>query len=570
MKCATLIICLALACPLAFAGEASKKAALPYKDAPAVVAKLKALGEGSALMLGKYRVMPKNAAKIHHTFKNGPGRRDFGNKMPYAPDRETAMYCGANHGAPHRLSDVWEFHLGSNTWHLICPPGLDGTQLRRWSNKARKANKEIKKGKDVEKNKAWLAGPYTDYCKKWWSGVEFKDGYVQDKVNGGPVRPWHTWDGVTYDEKTKRLYWAVLDSDNVEKDPRKNKGDHRNKARALAKYTGQDPEKLAAAVKTGSSMYMYDPLKKRWTKQMGTGPLPIMRAMGGTLHYLSDIDKTIWYACVGCTPRGYDEGMWSYDANTNSWKELIPGGRLSYLVKKKKTAPGGELQVAYSVKHQTLLAVRKEMTFAYDVKANSWARVADNPGCGWDSMSVFDYDSNADVFILVSKQGGQWSAKPWTLAAYDPKTDKWETVAFKGSALPQDPPKRAWSQHYSGYYDPRHNVFVLYVARSRRTWVYRHKNTVPKKKAEVPGPKSATSSLGSDRSDMSKKSDAPRPKAKPTVRSPQQVCTGWFSAAKNYRKVGMLADARRCLSKIVKTYPETDWARKARIELARL
>ncbi len=32
----------------------------------------------------------------------------------------------------------------------------------------------------------------------------------------------------------------------------------------------------------------------------------------------------------------------------------------------------------------------------------------------------------------------------------------------------------------------------------------------------------------------------------------------------------MLGDARRCLNKIIKTYPRTEWARKARGELARL
>ena len=64
----------------------------------------------------------------------------------------------------------------------------------------------------------------------------------------------------------------------------------------------------------------------------------------------------------------------------------------------------------------------------------------------------------------------------------------------------------------------------------------------------------------------SDRSDAP----KPAGRSPEQVCTGWFSAARNYARNGMTDDARRCLNNIVSGYPGTDWAAKAAAELARL
>ena len=46
--------------------------------------------------------------------------------------------------------------------------------------------------------------------------------------------------------------------------------------------------------------------------------------------------------------------------------------------------------------------------------------------------------------------------------------------------------------------------------------------------------------------------------------------SGWFSAAANYRKIGMKADARRCLSNIVRRYPDSEWARRAREELRKL
>jgi len=456
------------------AGDVTANTPPAYKDDPAVVAKIQALGDRSAVMLGRYKVAPADAAKSHHALKRGPGPRNYGNKMPYAPDRRTAMYCGANHNVPHRLNDVWEFHLGSNTWHLICRPGTDATRLRAWTNRAAKARKAIAAGKDVEKNKAFLEKDFADYARKWWSKCTVADGYLQDKANGGPVQPWHTWDGVTYDEKTKRLYWAVLDSDNFKQAKHRV---HIRRTRTYARATGQDPDTLVAQLKPGTSMYMYDPAKKRWFKQLGEGPFPIMRAMGATLHYLPDIDKTIWYACVGCTPGGYDEGMWSYDATTNRWTNLIPGRKLRGMVHTRKIAPGGELQVAYSPKHRKLVAVREEKTFVYDVAKNTWARAADNPAYGWDSVSVLDYDSHADVFLFVGKAGGRWSKKPWTLSAYDLKTGRWEVVKINGAPLAQDHPTKHWlGQQYVGYYDPGYNAFVLYVGRTNRTWAYRHKS----------------------------------------------------------------------------------------------
>ena len=43
-----------------------------------------------------------------------------------------------------------------------------------------------------------------------------------------------------------------------------------------------------------------------------------------------------------------------------------------------------------------------------------------------------------------------------------------------------------------------------------------------------------------------------------------------LALAKNYKKVGMLADARRCLNNIIRAYPKTEWAARARRELAKL
>ena len=178
---------------------------------------------------------------------------------------------------------------------------------------------------------------------------------------------------------------------------------------------------------------------------------------------------------MGNTPGGYDEGMWAYDAKTNTWKNLISGGEISGLMRNKK-APGEELQVAYNTKHKKLIAVQQEMTFAYDVKSNTWARVADNLGHGMDAHSVFVYDTNSDACLLLSKKGGQWSKEPWQITAYDVANNKWEVAEIKGDQIVQGDPEKGWlAPQYTGYFDEAHKVFVLYNGRNNTTWVYRHK-----------------------------------------------------------------------------------------------
>jgi RNA polymerase sigma factor (sigma-70 family) len=438
---------------------------VPYANDPAVVAKLKALGEGSGLKLGKFKTTPADVTKWHRTFKYGPSRRGFCNKMPYAPDRKTAMYCGGDHGVPHGLNDVWEFHLGSNTWSLICPPSSNKHVLRMARGRMSRAKKAIAAGKDVAKNKV-VAKKAEAAIKQWWSEKSVKEGYFQSR-NGGPVHPWHTWDGLTYDTRTRRLYWAELSSHNV-----KRKVQH-VKVRNYAKMTGQDADKLAAKIKPGTPMYAYDPAEGRWMRQMGSGPFPNMRGMGGMLHYIPDIDKTFWLCNSGNTVGSYD-GMWVYDAKTNKWSCLITGGALMGLAR-RGAAPYGELQAAYSSRHKKLVAVLERGTFVYDIKTNKWTKAARSTGYAHDAQSVFVYDSNADVFMLIAKDGDKyWSGDvPWRLGVYDLSTDKWAVVKIKGENVPG---KKA---SYAGYYDPEHNVLAVYVmTRSGGfTWVYRHRKT---------------------------------------------------------------------------------------------
>ena len=82
--------------------------ASPYKDDPAIIEALRGLGAHSSWILPPVKVNA-GGLTLHGVDKYGPGQRDYCNKMPYAPERRTALYAGGNHQVPHRMNDVWEW-----------------------------------------------------------------------------------------------------------------------------------------------------------------------------------------------------------------------------------------------------------------------------------------------------------------------------------------------------------------------------------------------------------------------------------------------------------------------------
>jgi len=420
---------------------------LPYADDPEIVKLLDGLGEHSSLLLPPVKVTGVGIEGDKQFSQHGPSGRDYCNKMAYAPDRQAAMFAGANHGAPSRLNDCWEYHLGSNTWvRLAVGDGGDHGAVRR-------ASDAVKKGQDVEKNEAFL--------KKWYSqNVVLREGYLQTKVNGGPVSPWHTWDALAYDAAAKKLLWAVLDTDAV----------MAGKVAEYAKWTGQDFDTLKAQLKPGTGLYLFDPATDRWHRQLGPDPRPYLRGMGGSLVYVPDWKKTVWY-CAAQNVSPNDFAMWAYDAVGNKWEDLKPNGGRSIreLVFTDKIAPAGEVQMAYSPKDHKIVAVSGKDAWAYDLAANAWSHVVtDERNYAHDAVTIFDYDSAADAFLLINSPKGHWGNER-EVRALRLATGKWETLPVNGPGID----KRPYSRQ-TGYYDPTHNVFVVYASHPR-IWVYRCK-----------------------------------------------------------------------------------------------
>ena len=134
----------ALLCALC-AVAASSDAALPHDDDPEIVSRIEALGDNSALRFEEFGLAGDGLDAISFYREHGPRVRDYSTKMAYAPDRETALYCGASHNTPV-VNDVWEYHLGSNTWHVLYPSDGRQDEVRGNWRRMRGAESKIRRG----------------------------------------------------------------------------------------------------------------------------------------------------------------------------------------------------------------------------------------------------------------------------------------------------------------------------------------------------------------------------------------------------------------------------------------
>lgn len=385
--------------------------------------------------------------------KSGPVHRDYSNKMVYAPERQTALYAGGSHQT-WRGNDVWEYHLGSNTWHQLFAPDGGNHAHRKFTlyfgalKGVRSApDGKIDESKFSEKEKTEL-----ETTRAWWkANVVNQNGDVTTR-RGGPIMNSHTWDGITYDPLVQRVLWA-------------SGGGAGGKPQYHAYLSGVPSSKVEADP-AYTAMWMFDPAKKSWLHYKHSGPMAKLRGMGAALCYIPDLKQSIYYvAATNVTPQAFE--MWTYDAVADQWAELKPNGgkAIRTLVMKEKAAPMAEQQVAYSAKHKKLVAVNGPDTFVYDIVKSEWSKVnSDERIDGHDAHTVFACDSASDVFLLANPKGKT------KLAAFSLiSTNKWEPLEWQGPPMPT-----GRYMNYMGYYDPAHNALILDGGNTM--WAYRYRN----------------------------------------------------------------------------------------------
>ncbi|MBI1368647.1 MAG: hypothetical protein GC162_08335 [Planctomycetes bacterium] len=454
---------------LMFAGAGRADEAPPADD-PAVMATLQALGDHSSALLDPVTVvLPPGFEQTpdykvfvdHYMDKRGPGQRDYCNKMVYAPERRTALYAGGNHQVPHRMNDVWEYHLGANTWRLLYEP--DGGNAGDHKAAYFLTSRNLVRNPDeplTDKQRGEI-----EAYRKWWSeNVTLSDGQLATR-RGGPIMPIHTWDGFCYDPIAKRMVWAMG-------------ADPAAQPATQAYFTHQTIDHVQAQLDPRyTPLWSFDPVQRRWLHQRMAAadePRPDLRGMGGSLTYLPDQQRCVWYvAAQNVSP--HDHAMWLLDMTTNRWTQMHPNGGRSIedLAFADHLAPRSEQQMAYDPKRRRLVAVIEHDTFMYDFAADAWSKVStDERIFGHDAHSIFAYDPVGDVFLLAFAPDGQ--GKELKLAALDAATLQWELIEPNGPAIPAG----QYGGHM-GYFDPRLDAFVVHSRSSDRVWVYRHKRSAP-------------------------------------------------------------------------------------------
>ncbi|HOX04807.1 MAG TPA: hypothetical protein PK280_00280 [Planctomycetota bacterium] len=444
-------LALTLAITGARAGEAAP-AAPPYQDDPEVVAKLAALGEGESLVLPPVKHM-RDGKAIKGEGRDSPYARDYTNKMVWAPERSTALYAGGNHGAG-RTNDVWEFHLGSNTWHCL-QRAIGGDHAAHKNMLMFMPNKWAK---DPDYKLTDKEQPQLDAAKAFWNEfVVLKDGHFVTKEAEAPLLVGHTWDTLVYEPNVKRMIHGT--------------GAHCAGSPILhTKFTGMPLDEVRAKLGKNpkgvpyKTMWTFDPAAKKWEHYASESPLAELRGMGAAMCYIPDWKKTIFYVSAqNVTPQAH--AMVTYDALADKWEELKPnGGKGIAGLSNGKLAPGSELQTAYSPKHRKMVAVLEKSTYSYDIDKNEWSKLNDDiPFTAMDCNTVFACDTNAGAFLLADPRAN-------AVAAFDPAANKWEKLSPKGSGMPKPPYCTG-----KGYYDPKFNVFVVQSAYTGSMWVYRHK-----------------------------------------------------------------------------------------------
>ena len=342
---------------------------------PAVLEKVAALKPNHAVLLGKADVVGEfnDTARKYDLHKTGPKGRDFTIKMCWAPDRGRALFCGANHGVPHRLNDVWEFDLPSLTWAMLYAPDLPRGYLDL--------------GKDA-------------------SDVEFRDGVLVTK-RGGPAVVGHTWWGLTYDPRLKALLfmntWV---------------GDKKK----LVAGVGGNPDDVYA----GPPLWAFFPAEKRWRAFKSAKPHPVA-IFGGLLEYVPELGGSVWHANNWQT-----HGTWRHDFEKDTWTDLkANGGGVAF----ERESPEPEQIGYYDPMRKLLVVQRHHDTHHYDVTKNAWRKVLagdkddGKTPYGHDARSVFYHDPASGHGLLVQLQ----TNAVW---AYDPAKVAWTKLAPEGDPMP--------------------------------------------------------------------------------------------------------------------------------------
>lgn len=323
---------------------------------PKVMAIIDGLGAGEAAELPPIRTTGdiNEVARSYGMDKHGPGGRNYCVKMMWMPERKRAIFCGANHGVPHRLNDVWEYDLPSNTW--VCLYGPDKS-----------------KGKD-------MAG---------WSDTKVVDGVLRTE-RGGPAIIGHQWWQLDYDPELRAMLFLS----------------------SWTMFPNEVKTEMFPRNKHNPPLWAFYPEQKKWEPIMPKGKTP-STGIAVYFQYIPTLKK-LAYVDAGYRMGG----MWLYDSKTNTWESKHGGEDFKAKNNPATPVGDGVMVYAPDVNAlvaSTRNSGPGGRTSHYDVAADKWVAGpagADVPA-GHDSFTPCGYDTVGKVLLLLDQKTNQlWGYSP--------------------------------------------------------------------------------------------------------------------------------------------------------------
>ncbi len=361
------------------AAPAVEKVAPELKPDPEVMKIVDALQPGHGANLPRFKTAGDlNAvAREHKLDRDGPGARDYCIKMAWMPDRKRAIYYGANHGAPHRLNDVWEHDLPSNTW--VCLYGPDVSKRSYESH-------------------------FADLDRQW-----LEKGIVRTQ-RGGPTLIPHSWWNMTWDPQLGAMVtpisWTV--------------------AKAQAE--------LRKKMRHSPPLWAFYPQKGKWEPVMNSKGERPRYENARQMEYVPELGGTLWITSAGMYLYNSQANEWKLLGKRSKYGEHYPPREsvAAYL-------PDRKLIVVHSRagKGKPSTGYPESKTYHYSVQKDEWklahhGKEKDNPPPGFDARTNFVYDRAAGVCLLwdPSRTGALWS--------YDPETAAWRKLETRGDPPPTE------------------------------------------------------------------------------------------------------------------------------------
>jgi len=191
--------------------------------------------------------------------------------------------------------------------------------------------------------------------------------------------------------------------------------------------------------------WAYDYNTNTWTDMKPSISPPLQNSQ--VMAYDAKADRVImWGGDTGWDEDSTvkkDQGVWSYDYNTNTWQEIKPGKGLWPDLRDNAA-------MAYDAKSDRMIVsggyydVGTDETWAYDYNANTWTKLEPNTAGGKLSSSAMVYSTAADRVILfgglVGGVDSNYTGYAWTFDfsgnpiytgetwSYDFNTNTWTDV----------------------------------------------------------------------------------------------------------------------------------------------